>query len=111
MPVREAAREGAGHPGRHAPPPRPCRAPAPPAAPAPGGASDREFAASGTVETGPRPECRLLTGAGRPCVLVGGDPSVLRPGAEVVVRGRPDPSVPASCGHGPTLRVLDAMPK
>lgn len=92
-------------------PPRPCRAPPPSAPPDPGGAVDREFTVSGTVETGPHPECRLLTDGGRPYVLVGGDPSALRPGAEIVVRGRPDPSLPTSCGHGPTLRVLDTMPR
>lgn len=94
-----------------APPPRPCGVPAPPAPPDSNGAVDREFIASGTVETGPRPECRLLVDGGRPYVLVGGDPSELRPGANVVVRGRPDPGVPTSCGHGTTLRVLDVMPK
>ncbi|WP_338595376.1 copper chaperone PCu(A)C [Saccharopolyspora sp. SCSIO 74807] len=96
------------------PPPHPCAAPpGPPATapPPPSTPQGREFTAQGTVQAGPRPDCRLLSGHGRPYILVGGDPAVVRPGAEITVRGSPVPELRTPCGHGTTLHVLQAMPR
>lgn len=105
------------------PPPRPCqRQAAPPGQPPPGtppGATTgrspapapaREITVVGTVEAGAQPGCLLLTDGGRPYVLLGGDPALVHPGSHVVVRGRPDPGVPTTCGHGVTLHVINALP-
>lgn len=98
------------------PPPSPClgasTAPEPPAptSPVPGAGEDREITVSGPVELRGGGCLLLAAEEGRPYVLLGGDPAVLRPGTHVVVRGRLEPGA-VTCAHGAALRVLDVLPK
>ncbi|MFR9732189.1 hypothetical protein ACL03H_23435 [Saccharopolyspora sp. MS10] len=81
------------------------------AAPAIAGPGDQEVTVTGRVEAGVEPRCFLLPGQGRtPYLLVGGDPSVVKPGAHLVVRGRPDPGAPSTCMQGTPLHVTEAHP-
>ena len=80
-----------------------------PAIAGPGGG--QEITATGRVEAGVEARCFLLPGQGRtPYLLVGGDPSVVKPGAHLVVRGRPDPGAPSTCMQGTPLHVIEAHP-
>lgn len=106
----QATRDGDAPPTTCAAPAGPPAATPPPAAP--GDQQRREFTTTGTVRTGPSPDCRLLDdGRGRSYVLIGGDPARLRPGAELAVRGTPAPEVRTTCGYGPALHVLDSLPR
>lgn len=77
-----------------------------------GAAADvQEITATGRVQAGVEARCALLAVPGRsPYLLLGGDPAVVRPGAEVVVRGRPDPGALTTCMQGIPLHVSQAHP-
>ena len=97
-----------------APAPAPCQTtsekPDPEPATPPEPEDARTIAVTGKVEQGPRPDCLLLSEPGRPYILLGGNPDVVHPGANVAVHGRLEPGTPVNCGHGEVLRVLDAIP-
>lgn len=79
--------------------------------PALAGPTEQEITVTGTVQAGVEPRCSLLPGQGRtPYLLVGGDPSVVKPGAHLVVRGRPDPGALTTCMQGTPLHVSEAHP-
>ncbi len=81
------------------------------ATPAVAGSGEQEITVTGRVEAGVEPRCALLPGQGRtPYLLVGGDPSVVKPGAHLVVRGRPDPGALTTCMQGTPLHVSEAHP-
>lgn len=99
-------------------PPPPCQNPPPPHSTVPPGKDDetppppvsREITVSGTVEAGVEPGCVVLSGPGRPYLLIGGDPAVMRPGAHLVIRGVPAPGTPTTCMQGVVLHVVEALP-
>ncbi|MCA1224795.1 hypothetical protein [Saccharopolyspora sp. 6M] len=81
------------------------------AAPAIADPGAEQITVTGRVQAGVEPRCFLLPGQGRsPYLLVGGDPSVVKPGAHLVVRGRPDPGAPTTCMQGTPLHVSEAHP-
>lgn len=70
----------------------------------------QEVTVTGRVQAGVEARCHLLPSPGRsPYLLIGGDPAVIRPGAHVVVRGRPDPGAVTTCMQGIPLRVSSAQ--
>ncbi|GAB3276069.1 copper chaperone PCu(A)C [Parasphingorhabdus pacifica] len=109
----EATRDG------DQPPPSPCTgqppapastAPTPTGEPPAGSTDNHAITVTGTVERADSGDCLLLADEGRPYVLLGGDPSVVRPGADLVVHGRLAPEA-SICAHGAALRVLEAVPE
>ena len=54
--------------------------------------------------------CLVLQAADADYLLVGGDRSVLRPGARVTVRGRADSSLVTTCQQGTAFAVASASP-
>ena len=64
----------------------------------------------GTVVEGVEAGCLLLAGPGGDYLLLGGDPSVVRAGAEVRVVGRVDRSVLTTCQQGVPFTVQSATP-
>ncbi|WP_460954763.1 hypothetical protein [Parasphingorhabdus pacifica] len=69
-----------------------------------------EITIVGTVETGVESGCLVLVGGDKPHLLLGGDPAVVRPGAHLLVRGRPDPDLVTTCMQGEPLHVSEANP-
>jgi hypothetical protein len=65
----------------------------------------------GTVEAGVEPRCLLLRQGERPYLLLGGDPAVVRLGAHIVVRGRPEPGRVTTCMQGVPFQVIEARPR
>lgn len=65
---------------------------------------------TGTVVAGVEEGCLLLSTQAGDHLLLGGDPAVVRPGARLVVTGRPDPSVLTTCQQGAPFRVTSARP-
>ncbi|GIF46018.1 hypothetical protein DFJ67_5450 [Asanoa ferruginea] len=74
--------------------------------PAPAGAKRGLSTLTGTVTTGVESRCLLINGF----LLIGGDRSVLRPGARVTVTGRVDRSVVTTCQQGTPFVVTSAAP-
>ena len=62
----------------------------------------------GTVEAGVEAGCLILTANGKTYNLVGGDPTVLKVGARVVVRGEEQPDLVTMCQQGIPFRVVEA---
>jgi hypothetical protein len=56
---------------------------------------------TGTVEAGVEANCLLLGGY----LLLGGDRSLVRPGAYLTVTGRPEPGTLTTCQQGLPFRV------
>lgn len=65
---------------------------------------------TGVVEAGVEYGCLVLNANGVTYTLVGGDRAVLRPGARVTVRGRPNPSLVTTCQQGVAFEVAEAHP-
>jgi len=76
------------------------------------GASKEEVVLSGTVEmVGVEGGCRALRTTGNKLYeLKGGDPNVLKVGAQVTVRGRVRNDLMTICQIGPVLEVLSSQP-
>lgn len=81
--------------------------PPPPASGKPGAG---ELTLSGTVEAGVEYGCLILNAGGSTYNLLGGDPAVVKVGARVNVRGRPDPGIITTCQQGTPFQVLEAHP-
>jgi hypothetical protein len=76
------------------------------------GASKEEVVLSGTVEmVGVEGGCRALRATGNKLYeLKGGDPNVLKVGAQVTVRGRIRNDLMTVCQIGPVLEVISSQP-
>ncbi|GAB3506384.1 hypothetical protein [Amycolatopsis cihanbeyliensis] len=99
---------GATPPGPTAPPTTgsPTGSRPPPTAPTtpPG-----EITVRGVVQQGVEPGCLVLTGSDQVYLLVG-ERARLEPGAEVQVRGTPEPGLMTTCQQGTPLRVAEVRP-
>ncbi|MGH3647761.1 MAG: hypothetical protein ACRDTM_11390 [Micromonosporaceae bacterium] len=62
----------------------------------------------GTVESGVESGCLILTTGGKTYNLLGGDRSVVKAGARVVVRGVEEPDTMTICQQGIPFRVTEA---
>lgn len=62
----------------------------------------------GTVESGVEAGCLILTTGGKTYNLLGGDRSVVKAGAKVVVRGTEEPDTMTICQQGTPFRVTEA---
>lgn len=69
-----------------------------------------EITVVGTVRSGVERGCLVVSAKGRTHQLIGGDPEVVRPGAHLSVRGRPDPGLVTTCMQGEPLHVSEAKP-
>jgi hypothetical protein len=73
--------------------------------------SGGQIQVSGTIVAGVEPGCLLLDAGGpEQYLLIGGDKSVLRPGARVEVTGMPFDNVMSTCQQGRPLEVISATP-
>jgi hypothetical protein len=73
--------------------------------------SGGQIQVSGTIVAGVEPGCLLLDAGGpEQYLLLGGDKSVLRPGARVQVTGMPFENVMSTCQQGRPLEVISATP-
>lgn len=64
---------------------------------------------TGVVQSGVEPRCLVLKADdGRQFLLLGGNPNLLQPGTEVVVKGTSALEKPTTCMQGIPLRVTDA---
>ena len=63
---------------------------------------------SGRVEAGVEAGCLIMRTAKETYLLVGGDKSVVREGAQVTVRGRPAPDLMTTCQQGVPFQVTEA---
>jgi hypothetical protein len=70
-----------------------------------------EMLLTGTVEEGVESGCLLLAAGGTEYLLLGGDRTVIRPGAAVEVRGRPAPGTVTTCMQGTPFLVSSASRK
>jgi hypothetical protein len=69
-----------------------------------------EMTLTGMVEEGVEPNCLVLHTAEKTYLLLGGDRAVVKGGAKVKVRGRPEPSLMSHCMQGEPFQVLEAHP-
>jgi hypothetical protein len=69
-----------------------------------------EMTLTGTVEEGVEPNCVILHTEGKTYLLLGGDRAVVKFGAKVKVRGRPQPNMVSHCMQGEPFQVLEAHP-
>jgi len=76
--------------------------------PAPPGAN--EVILDGIVQAGVEEGCTLLLSQGAQYLLLGGDPSVIREGQRVIVRGQAQPGVATTCQQGVPFIVAEARP-
>jgi hypothetical protein len=67
-----------------------------------------ETTLTGTVQDGVESGCLILSSGGRTYLLLGGDRTVLVPGASVTVRGVPTPGVATTCMQGIPFQVSSA---
>jgi hypothetical protein len=74
--------------------------------PVPGRAKRGLSTLTGTVTAGVEAHCLLINGF----LLVGGDRSVLKPGARVTVTGRVDRDLVTTCQQGTPFVVTSAAP-
>lgn len=65
-----------------------------------------EVTVTGTVEAGVEHGCLMLRAGGTLYQLVGQDPGIVE-GANVTVRGRPDPDLMTTCQQGTPLHVIE----
>ena len=70
-----------------------------------------ETTLTGTVQEGVESGCLLLQHGGTVYLLLGGDRSVVKPGASVTVRGRATPGVLTTCMQGVPFQVSSASPR
>ena len=75
-----------------------------------GGPAAGEMTLTGVVEAGVEAGCLILKAEGKAYLLVGGPTEVVKAGAHVVVRGRPDPGMISYCQQGEPFRVSEAHP-
>ncbi|WP_232376102.1 hypothetical protein [Amycolatopsis aidingensis] len=68
-----------------------------------------EVTVRGVVQQGVEPGCLVLSGADRVYLLLG-EHARLKPGAEVLVRGTPEPDLMTTCQQGTPLRVAEVRP-
>lgn len=68
-----------------------------------------EMTITGQVEAGVEAGCLLLHSDGTAYVLVGGDRGIVRAGARVTVRGRPNPDLVTTCMQGVPFEVMAAQ--
>ena len=69
-----------------------------------------EMTLTGMVEEGVEPNCLILHTAGKTYLLLGGDRTVVKSGAKLNVRGRPQPNMVSHCMQGEPFQVLEAHP-
>ncbi|MBB4679784.1 hypothetical protein HNR67_005902 [Crossiella cryophila] len=62
----------------------------------------------GKVSAGVESGCLVMESGGKQYLLVGGDPAVVKPGAEVEVRGVLKPDLASFCQQGEPLEVSSA---
>lgn len=67
-----------------------------------------ELTLTGKVSAGVEANCLVLDAGGKQYLLVGGDPNVLKPGAQVQVRGEVKPDLVSTCQQGEPLQVSEA---
>jgi copper(I)-binding protein len=69
-----------------------------------------EVTLRGLVEAGVEPGCLVLSTDRGQFLLLGADPLVVRPGAEVVVEGVPRPDQATTCQQGTPFTVREVLP-
>jgi hypothetical protein len=74
------------------------------------GGSAGEMTMTGEVEAGVEHGCLVMQSGGKTYLLVGGDRSIVREGARVTVRGRPNPDLITTCQQGEPFEVAEAHP-
>jgi hypothetical protein len=79
-------------------------------APDPSDSNAGEMTMSGTVQAGVEHGCLIMEAGGKTYLLVGGDRSVVREGARITVRGRPNPGLMTTCQQGEPFEVAEARP-
>jgi hypothetical protein len=91
--------------GRSLPPPFPVTPlpTTPQKSPQPG-----EMTITGVVEAGVEGGCLLIPYGDKKYLLMGGDPNVVKAGARITVRGRPNPSLLSYCQQGTPFEVAEA---
>ncbi|MCK2239194.1 MULTISPECIES: hypothetical protein [unclassified Crossiella] len=62
----------------------------------------------GKVSAGVESGCLVMESGGKQYLLVGGDPAVVKPGAEVEVRGVLKPELASFCQQGEPLEISSA---
>ncbi|MGW0515866.1 hypothetical protein [Crossiella sp. NPDC003009] len=67
-----------------------------------------ELTLHGKVSAGVEANCLVMESGGKQYLLVGGDPSVVKPGAEVEVRGVVKPDLVSTCQQGEPLEISSA---
>ncbi|MGO1052729.1 hypothetical protein [Crossiella sp. CA198] len=77
----------------------------PPSSPAP---TSGQLTLQGKVSAGVESGCLVMESGGKQYLLVGGDPAVVKPGAEVEVRGVLKPELASFCQQGEPLEVSSA---
>jgi len=65
---------------------------------------------TGQVEAGVEHGCLILKQGGKTYLLVGGDPAVVKAGAQVRVTGRINPNLMSYCMQGTAFQVTEAHP-
>jgi hypothetical protein len=103
---------GTGEPGSLPPNRTPLPSPlpiSPSVDPTKTGGAGAETTLTGTLEQGVEAHCLILRAADSTTwQLIGGDQSVLRVGAKVVVKGRPNPQLMSYCMQGTIFEVTEA---
>jgi len=94
-----------GPTGRSLPPPFPVT-PLPTTPPK--SAQAGELTMTGVVEAGVERGCLLMTYGDKKYLLMGGDPNVVKEGAKITVRGRPNPGLLSYCQQGTPFEVSEA---
>jgi hypothetical protein len=82
----------------------------PSAKPDPSGGSAAEMTMTGEVQAGVEHGCLIMEFGGKTYLLIGGDRAVVREGARVTVRGRPNPDLMTTCQQGEPFEVAEAHP-
>ena len=67
-----------------------------------------ELTMTGEVEEGVEHGCLLMTYGSKKYLLLGGDRNVIKAGARVTVRGRPNPDLLSYCQQGTPFEVAEA---
>src|SRR5262245_31658574 len=69
-----------------------------------------EMTLTGRVESGVEPGCMLMQASGKTYLLLGGNREVVRDGAWITVRGKPNPNLMTTCQQGLPFQVSEAHP-
>jgi hypothetical protein len=72
------------------------------------GKSGATMTLTGQVEAGVEAHCLIMRTGGTTYLLIGGDPSVVRAGAQVKVTGRLAPDIKSYCMQGTPFQVTAA---